>query len=398
MKSIKEFAIFCDGGFGNRFNALVSGLTLANHFGWNYTIYWPQNNWCQAAFDKIFETSIQAVDRKLTELAPELHQHHALLHDEIGANTIARPFHDAYRFQDLNSFGQQIEKHERVFFYPALIPSWLPQNLLDETIRSLKIQKSIQDKARQFMQEELKAAPYYGIHLRRTDLNIGYSDEEVQTICNLHPEKMFFVCSDDPYAEIMAQRLPHVKARRKASYVEKKVASGIWTAPTADDDGRVYHGNIQRSEDSVLEALIDMLVLGHAEQLGMTGSTFKTVSKMICQASPLMPLPALPPIEYPAISDLKKLTVMAQNNFSGKVQWVHYLDQANRPVDAIELMKEGMRTLNGTDLGLASAKMSELLLKTGAHRESLLYMYAANRLMPHEKVIQSNIQLLEAHL
>lgn len=398
MKSIKEFAIFCDGGFGNRYNALVSGLTIANYFGWNYKIYWPQNNWCQAGFEKIFDVSLTAIDQKLTDLAPALKSFHALLHDELGAKTIERPFHNAYDFSDLDAFGRANEQHEFVFFYPALIPHWLTQNLLDETIRALKINEAIQNQARRFLIDDLNSSAYYGIHLRRTDLNIGYSDQEVQEICNLHPDRLFFVCSDDPYAEILAQRMPNVKTRRKNAYVEKKISSTNWTAPTADDDGRVYHGNIQRSENSVVDAVVDMLILGHAEQLGMTGSTFKTVSKMICQASPLLPLSTLSPIQYPALADLIRLTAVAANHFTEKVKWVDYLEQSNRTSGAIQLMRHALAGLKGRDLGLASAKLGELLLKSGAVHESLLYMHAASALIPNEPVIHANIKVLEAHV
>jgi len=44
-----DLLIYCDGGLGNRLNALLSGLALARHFGLEHTVHWPVNANCGAA-------------------------------------------------------------------------------------------------------------------------------------------------------------------------------------------------------------------------------------------------------------------------------------------------------------------------------------------------------------
>ena len=55
---MRQLLIYCDGGFGNRFNALVSGLVLARTLGLAPQVVWPVNNWCGAALGDLFENSL----------------------------------------------------------------------------------------------------------------------------------------------------------------------------------------------------------------------------------------------------------------------------------------------------------------------------------------------------
>ena len=123
--------------------------------------------------------------------------------------------------------------------------------------------------------------PFYGVHLRRTDLTVGLSDLEVFNLAKAHPSTSFFVCSDDPQAERLATGHPNVLRREKKFQVEKKTKVGDWLALTQDDDGRMYFGNIQRNEDAVIEGAIDMLILAHSQIVGFSGSTFQKLAKTI---------------------------------------------------------------------------------------------------------------------
>ncbi len=216
MKNVKKFLIFCDGGFGNRYNALISGLGIAEALKLPYQVYWPNNNWCQASFSEIFENNIQVKDTKISELAPELSNYHALLHDEIASKIINRTFNNVYGFNDIKEFEEKILNEELIFYYPAMIPKWIPDAQIAATIKSLKFKENIIEKALDFIKTELESKPYYGIHLRRTDLNIGYSDDEVEFICRSNKDKPFFVCSDDPVAEYLAKINKNVRIRNKS--------------------------------------------------------------------------------------------------------------------------------------------------------------------------------------
>ena len=50
---MKILNIYCDGGFGNRFNALVVGLLIAEVGNFKPVIFWPSTNWCRSLFKNI---------------------------------------------------------------------------------------------------------------------------------------------------------------------------------------------------------------------------------------------------------------------------------------------------------------------------------------------------------
>ena len=68
---MRHILIYCDGGFGNRFNGLVAGLLVARRFGLAPQVVWPQNNWCGAAMADLFEAPPPALNRELATFAPE---------------------------------------------------------------------------------------------------------------------------------------------------------------------------------------------------------------------------------------------------------------------------------------------------------------------------------------
>ena len=53
--NMKTLKIYCDGGFGNRFNALTVGLLIAKVGNFNPVIMWPSTNWCRSLFETIFK-------------------------------------------------------------------------------------------------------------------------------------------------------------------------------------------------------------------------------------------------------------------------------------------------------------------------------------------------------
>ena len=78
-----DILIFCDGGLGNRINALASGLAIARYFGLTYCVHWPINNWCAAPFQKIFANRLNVSTESISQLKGRLDDAVMLLHDEI---------------------------------------------------------------------------------------------------------------------------------------------------------------------------------------------------------------------------------------------------------------------------------------------------------------------------
>jgi hypothetical protein len=299
-----QFIIFCDGGIGNRINALVSGLAIAHALGLSYRIHWPVNNWCAAPFSSIFANSEPISEVSISGLRGMLDDAEMLLHDEIASNVLGVTFQSAYRFESLADFANQCANGGKpIFYYPAIMPAWVPEALIHAELRALQFTAEITTAVRGFI-TEVMAGPFHGIHLRRTDLNVGLTDQEVFTLVRHYPNEKFFVCSDDPAAETLASAHPNVYHRAKSHAVEKKTAGQEWLAANHDDDGRLYHGNIQRSQAAVIEGTIDMLILAHSDIVGYSGSTFQRMARLIGSVAPVLEFPRSAALPYWSVAEL----------------------------------------------------------------------------------------------
>jgi tetratricopeptide (TPR) repeat protein len=388
MARSKKIYIFCDGGFGNRLNTLLSGLAIANFFEIRATVYWPRNNWCQAAFSDIFDNNLDTSEQSLSELAGTLNSTVALLHDQLGADTLRVPFRSAYAYTSLDDFSKQIlTTGNDIFYYPALIPQWLPMELVVGVVRTCHYQAPIQEAVTNFVGKTI-GQPFHGLHLRRTDLNVGFTDNEVQYIVREYPKEVFFVCSDDPIAEALAAAHPNVYRRPKRAYVDKRNSDGEWNALTADDDGRLYPCNIDRNAESVIDAVIDMLILAHGSIVGFSGSTFQNMARLYGAHAPMVSVEK-PKLEIIYVSLNTSLGLMRTGAMSlGDVSSCAVaLYNAGRKLDAIQLERAAIehgrtKGINDINLFVLHYNLAAHLINGGFPFEASLYLEKALALVP----------------
>ena len=277
----QRLLIYCDGGFGNRYNALISGLAAAELLGCEAVAYWPVNNWCGAEYREMFAVDPGARDVNLIDLKGEAPGWLILSHDLRNAEYLGVPFVSAYGFAGEAGFAEYCRKDGRdIFFYPALVPPWLSPERVAAAARRLQIHPGLVQAADAFIEENLPES-FYGIHLRRTDLVLGYTDAEVDEIVSRHPERRFFVCSDSADSEAGAARHDNVRVRGKQCYVERQAGGKGWCDVTLDDSQRAYASNVTRNAQSVREALVDLLVLSRSTIVGKSGSTFLNVARFL---------------------------------------------------------------------------------------------------------------------
>jgi tetratricopeptide (TPR) repeat protein len=372
-----DILIFCDGGLGNRINALASGLAVARYFGLTYCVHWPINNWCAAPFEKIFANRLNVSTESISQLRGKLDDAVMLLHDEIASSTLNVKFESAYRFKDLKDFGELTNlKSKSVFYYPAVIPNWVPDELVNNELRFLKFDTYIVKEVKEFISLTMPG-PFYGLHLRRTDLNVGLSDLEVFNLAKSHPEAAFFVCSDDPQAERLAAGHANVFRREKKFQIEKKTIDGDWHAQTQDDDGRFYFGNIQRNENAVVEGSIDMLILAHSHIIGFSGSTFQSCAKKIGLISPLIKILQPLEIQYQSLTDI----IRQLNNGS---------------IDIEKIISLGSAAFNKGDKEYSFEILEKLLEKNSNPNQSLILYILGVQYLKDKKFYKSIIYLKQA--
>lgn len=276
-----KIVIYCDGGFGNRFNALISGLVAAELTGLEPEICWPANNWCGAEYADLFADAKPVSGKNLIDFIDSASDYLVLSHDQRNADYLKVPFHSVYNFTDIQAFKQFCDDHGGdVFYYPALIPTWIPPQNLVNTLNQLNFKKELRSTAEEFISKNFPEK-YYGIHLRRTDLVLGFSDDEVEAILAQNPDKLFFICSDSAETEAKLAQFANARIRPKKAYVERQVAEKGWKEITLDDSQRAYYSNIRRSAESVHDAVIDLILLSKSEILGNTGSTFLNLARLL---------------------------------------------------------------------------------------------------------------------
>ena len=187
----RRIFIFCDGGIGNRINALVSGIAIAERFQRAITVYWPVNSWCGAAFADIFDNAFDVRTDALDTLAGKFTDVKMMLHDAMGAQFLQVPFESAYDYQSMEDFAQRgLPEDKDIFLYPAIIASWIPELLVHAALSSLQYTEAIQSAVQSFISTTL-VRPFHGLHLRRTDLRVGLSDAEVMALVQRHPKEVF---------------------------------------------------------------------------------------------------------------------------------------------------------------------------------------------------------------
>ena len=380
--------IYCDGGFGNRLNALFTGLALARALEMPATVLWPRNNWCQAGYNDIFLPGPLIDEHSLRSLAGALDKSFGLFHDTLGADAVQLPFASAYDYDSIDDFAQKVLPSGRpIFFYPALMPAWIPKELVVAEMQQCVYRPVIRDAVVDFIKTKL-GRPFHGLHLRRTDLGLGYSDEEVRAIAQSHPDKLFFVCSDDPVAEALAVAHPNVVRREKASYVGKRNDTASWTAATADDDGRLYYGNIDRSAASVVEAVIDLLILAHSSIVGYSGSTFQNIARLYGQHAPLLSLQQPHPLEYVAMGTWQRQLqagVLAAGQCVELAIELAGKGEIQRAITLEKLALERWQPTAGNDINVLTLQynLSAHLLNSGQPVEAISRLQAALENFPN---------------
>jgi tetratricopeptide (TPR) repeat protein len=378
----KVLEIFCDGGFGNRYNSLVSGLALAEQCGLQVKVYWPKNESCGAGYYDIFETNLRISELMLSELAGTLGDAYCLLHDTKGSDALRVPFNSAYAFATSEEFEKEVlGQYQRVFYYPAIIPDWIDSTGIRQKVSELKVRSELIRQAALFIREYF-GKPFHGIHLRRTDLNVGLSDCEVQSLVTKFPGELFFVCSDDPKAEAMATIHPNVRSRQKTSHVSRKNLDAGWQSPTEYDAGRVYFSNIQRGKEATLEGVIDLLVLSQSQIVSFTGSTFQSVARLIGEVSLFAELIKPAPISYAAVGDIKGMLQAGRLSLGQLLGVCEELVANDRTIDALSLLLEALEKEVGMSRFVILFNLGAYSIRLKRFQSAMVYFRAALEISP----------------
>ena len=258
---MKNLYIYCDGGFGNRYGTLLGGLHVANHHNLNPIINWRNTSSCRLPFNKIFDSDLEVIDEPLDNFSHCI----LMMHED---------FIQGKENHNINSFGSvddlPIGRLDDHLYNNNWIPEWIDEKSIVNIGKDLIFSDSIKRFAEIFTSKHGINRFTVGIHLRATDFNtyIPKFDKEYKWIKD-QPEQKFFVLSDDPNVEKKFNALDNVVVRRKDHYVEKGNENAGWC------------GNVERSEESVMDALIDLTILSKTNIMVNSPSSFLKTSLIL---------------------------------------------------------------------------------------------------------------------
>lgn len=253
--------IYCDGGFGNRYGTLLGGLTVAKYHNMTPIINWRNTSSCRLPFDKIFSNKIDVIDKPLTEFSNCI----LMMHEDF---IVGKKNYNINSFEDINSLP--LSDCGEYLYNNNWIPQWMDETQYIDTGRELKFIDNIRNFSEMFAKRHSINAFTIGVHLRATDFNtyIPKFDKEYKWISE-QPEQKFFVLSDDPSIEKKFNKLENVIIRRKEHYVQRQNENLGWCE------------NIERTQESVMDALIDLTILSKTNIMVNSPSSFLKTSLLL---------------------------------------------------------------------------------------------------------------------
>jgi hypothetical protein len=261
---MKTFRIFCDGGFGNRFSALIGGLALSKISGMPPKVSWPSNSVCRALFEDIFSNiDIEYDSKNIRDYYSNSKEYNL-----ISNYSEYLKFFIASRTEpenlNIDGFLNLVSQSEKpVFYYTPHLYNWIPKEEISQIIKQLKFVDYIDSEVSNFIENNFGNSTYYGIHIRSTDFATieKYDVDYYVKLVNESKDKKFFICSDDKKVEDRFLDLENCFVYKKREYVRKLYPEQDWRYAYTDSDGRYSVFNVERSKISVIDAIIDFLIL-----------------------------------------------------------------------------------------------------------------------------------------
>jgi len=251
---MKTLNIYCDGGFGNRYGTLLGGLVIARHHKMHPVINWRGTSACRLTFNEIFVNDLTVIDKPLADFSDSI----LIMHEDF---IRGKENHNINSFKNLYSLP--IGDCGSYVYNNNWIPEWIDEEEIIEVGRELVFTDKIKNFCDQYCKKHNISPFTIGVHLRATDFNTYTPsfNTEYKWI-EEQPERSFFVLSDDPNIENKFKKLDNVTVRKKEHYVEKGNSGSGWC------------GNVERTSESVMDALIDLTILSKTNIMVNSPSSF----------------------------------------------------------------------------------------------------------------------------
>lgn len=261
------------GGLGNRILGSITAYYFSRLLDKKLHIDWPEGNpGCLAGWHDLFTNSESIVN----SIVPQGKEDYYIVHDpQYFTNRVNVLCHrsgvllkDNHELLSLtNDLIRQPTSQDIIIQDDGAMAAQLPRELIKEYFcNGLSIKPYIIDKAREFCKLHQVDGNTIGVHMRLTDMihednRQSIIDQYINKMCEFESAR-FFICSDDSDAEEqLKEAFPDsIIKYDKTEYVEKFHTSAGWKRMDTTGNDKCRY-NVYRSKGSVIEALIDCLVL-----------------------------------------------------------------------------------------------------------------------------------------
>lgn len=279
--------VLCDGGLGNRLRGLISAIYFLE--GIDYEILWPIDEWCGISYTELFEEPFFA---KISQYTVEdiiqmlkaypstkllSHSKHFNVPDScyIPISTIICP----------RTFINNLSFSTSLVFCLVQIHPLIPTRVSSDIMKGLNINSRILEAAFSAMQAmSLSPYNYFGFHCRLSDS--GYSPAKYVKQIRTHTNKSslpVFLCSDEPNRVLSLLPLEFrslIKYRQVCEPSKRTIHQG-WHSLGFDSYNRPTSYNVIRSSSSIVDALIDLVILSKSRIVYTSRSSFLEIALLL---------------------------------------------------------------------------------------------------------------------
>lgn len=267
--------IFADGGLANRLLCVLYPLSRSFDNELSIEILWPRTNWCDCDFLNLFQGELTVSSSHLDSLPTDQGLPRETLILTHLRTTLASQYEefDQKNIRDQDHFSEIWNSSHRPILYNhhSLPHYWAnsPFNVseLAKSLRLFKPRDEILLKVGTFIeQHNINKESTIGLHIRGTDFfpsteHISRAEQFIQK----NKEKQIFLCTDDSEVVSRLAVSPNVITTQNNFFV----------------DFDLTQRTIYRSRDSVINALVDLLVLSNTKVLRNSHSSFLFLSTLL---------------------------------------------------------------------------------------------------------------------
>ena len=274
--------VLCDGGLCNRLNALIFALILRRRFGGDWSISWPLNNWCRAPFESLFSCALPVDTASIQDYKARQQDFLLLMHEnQVGfepERLVSARALSGYVQYDL-LLQKAREDRLGVLYFNNLLPPFVETEDVARALAELAPNPEVARTASRFIAEHRIDADVVGLHIRKTDFGDAVDDAALYAEAARSTQR-YFVCTDSEEVSERFAALPNCAVFGKSDFPGKIERDAGWLHQTLDSHGRPSWFNIDRSATSVVDALVDLLILSRTEIRPTSRSTFQATARL----------------------------------------------------------------------------------------------------------------------